>query len=297
MLREAMKPGPANIALAESAASAILPEVQLDAVTIGTALGALECIAPKGLKERWTVRRLSDDPPAYAVTLTHLEAGEPDALRVNVPSGDQDRMLQVFSIKELIDPPMPGGLTPETVLSAVDLALRMAGEGSKQPPAAVKFHPDSGLIILEAPPQQIGAIEGLLQRMRNDVERQRDRVERTGRQHLDDEMALRVASARVQSCEARLSFLKESLDRVTKLRDGGNVSEDEYRAGQMQLVNAQSDFGIAAAEAQSAKARLEAGSGLSGGGEADALRAQVSQLQQQVAALQAKIKAMEAKKK
>lgn len=305
LLRGAMKPQPSNIALSESAAGAVLPQVQLDAVTLGTALEAIQFIAPTGTGEQWVIQPLTngDEPPAFAVTLVrNRPMGMEPAVTSNVPAADQDRILQVFSIKELIDPSIPGGLTSETVLSAVEVALRMAGEGSKQTPAEVKFHPDSGLIILEAPPQQVGAIEGLLQRMRSDAERQQDRAERRAKQRLDNEMALRIAAAKVQNSQAREEFARQALDKMTQLHQSGNVSDDDVRKAQMDLVNADSDFQITSAELETAKARIDAdqtaaASASPSGGDADALRAQVSQLQQQVAALQAKIKELEAKKK
>lgn len=296
LLRASMRPAPANIAVSEEAGRKNLPTIDLDAVTLGTALGALQYIAPVGSGESWAVQMLSDEPPAYAVAVMR----EPASPTMGGGPATPDRMLQVFSIKELIDPSTPGGPSPETVLSAVDLALRMASPPTGEPPA-LKFHPDSGLIILDAPPQQVGAIESLLQRMRDDVSRQRDRMERAARERLENEVRLQSAAAKLEVCSARLDFAKQALDQVLKLQQSGNASTDDVRNAQMAMVNAKSDRDLVEIEMRAAKARIapppSAQSQDADPGETDALRSQVAQLTQQVAVLQAKIKEFESRKK
>jgi hypothetical protein len=297
MLREATRPSPANIALSEAAGQTKLPAVDLDSVTLGTAVYALQIIATSSQYDNWQVQQLSSDPPAYAVTV--FRTAIPDDQRSG--GGQPDRMLQVFSIKELIDPPTPGTPTPETVLSAVDLALRMAGTSADEPPA-LKFHPESGLLILDAPPQQVGAIESLLSRMRNDVFRQRDQVQDAARQRLDFETALQVAQVKAENAAARTGFAKQALDQMQALQQTGGASAGDLRQAQMEFMDSKNQNDMAAIELRAAKARLD---GLGerpaaegpGSGETGALREEVQRLRQQVATLEAKIKELEGRRK
>jgi hypothetical protein len=304
-LRVAAKPEPANVAVSESAAAAMLPPIRLDQVTMATALAAIEYIAPTSPMENWVIASLdrSGGPSnAFAVTLVRNSGpGAGSSHHESVQGAGQDRLLKVFSVKELIDRPPPGGGGPETVMSAVELALRMDSAGSLLVPE-VKFHPESGLLFLDASPQQIGAVSEVLGRMEGDTQRARDRADRLTRQRNEDEVAVRVAEAKLRQAQMRLEYVKDSVDRVRAMREKALASDQDVRVAEMELAEVISEVDLAQVERDAAVARASATAasmeGLPDGlGEARALRDQVVMLRQQVATLEAKIKELEGSKK
>jgi hypothetical protein len=299
-LREAVKPEPANIALSERAAVAILPPVRLEKVTVGTALGAIEFIAPSNANERWVIAPLSrqgpGEPEAYAVTLAQMQMGGPAQYTQTVSLPDEERVLQVFSLKEVIDGMAPqSGRSPDTVLSAVELALQM-GARTDDDPADVKFHADSGLLIINASREEVGSVAELLQRMRDDVMREQGVAQSVARRRIDDELNVNVAQAKREACEARLAFTADAVMRLKQLHEGGQTPIEEVRRAELERLNAESDLDIVTAELQAARARMEPVPGPSSPRTAD-LQAEVARLRDQVSQMQAKIKELEAKKK
>jgi hypothetical protein len=202
----------------------------------------------------------------------------------------EDRLLQVFSLKELIDDTEG----PDTVLSAVELALQM-GEPSKEP-AEVKFHADSGLLIINASRDEVSSVDELLHRMRDDVMRERGMAESAARRRLDDELSVNIAEAKLQTCEARLAFAADALERIKALHQTGQVPIEEVHAAELEQLNARSELDIVRAEHEAARARM-AHNTAPRSPPTPGLEAEVKSLREQVTTLQAKIKELEAKKK
>lgn len=132
-----------NIISGEDAAHVGVPSMSLKESPIGGVLKALE-----GL-ELWD---LTDKSP-WRVNCTssgNVYAVSPEAVPdPHKPSASAPNEVRVWGLKPVIE----SGVTADAALSAVQAALAMTGEK-----AEVKFHAETGLLLVSAPPQGLDTV-------------------------------------------------------------------------------------------------------------------------------------------
>ncbi len=196
--------------------------------------------------------------PAYLVTIEGF--GRPKA-------GQPERDFMVLPIRQITEA-LPGDppeivIPAETVLTAVETVIAIADpEGSA---TEIRFHPESGLLMLAGPSKALVAAEQVLGQITRDVEQRRDRARELQRaQGLTNPDALeqQLAEARAEDemMEVRLGNTHEQLQlaaeqfaQLKALADSGSASAAELRSGQQEFLELK-----ASAEEQQIKLRLAA---------------------------------------
>jgi hypothetical protein len=161
----------ANIVLPPRAAKVTMPAVSLKGVTLLDALNAIVAVADIPTDEDWMVRPLAtlgmggvamypgESMPGFALlTQSRMGRGVPGVLPGGPTALPVSARTEVFSVRDLLD----SGLKPDAVLTSLDTAMRM-DQRAEAPD--VKFHEESGLLILRASAEQLDAARQVVLRL------------------------------------------------------------------------------------------------------------------------------------
>lgn len=142
-----------NVVAEDEVGQATVPAIRLKGVTVGQAVDVLETISGDG-REIETRTALTTGSTAMVYSLRYS--------RVHQPSPQSP--ISVFQVSDIIDSGNGGaGTMPvNTLLTALEQAMVMVGG---EPPE-VKFHPDSGLLLLKGGRQQMDTAMDLLVNLR-----------------------------------------------------------------------------------------------------------------------------------
>ncbi|MCC7388202.1 MAG: hypothetical protein IT431_05495 [Phycisphaerales bacterium] len=230
-------------------------------------------------------------------------------------TGQAPRDFRVLPIREITEA-LPGDppeivLPAETVLTAIETVLGITNDDGIE--TEIRFHPESGLLMLAGPTISLNAAEQVLDRIFTDVEQRRDRArELQSSQGLnnpdmvEDQLnnaraEAEMAGARVQLAEQELAFAHEELQRMQAMFDAGTVAEGEYRHLQLRVATKEAEMREqkimlerCLQQAQQAERRLQrskeiVNSAGAGGSETDALRAENAMLRERLAVMEAQI--------
>lgn len=158
-----------NIVLAPLAATAKLPVMDLRGAGLEQALESACMVA-----ESTAVIRIKDfrgpGEPVFTITATEsaksvggmAPSGQPDG---TAPVGQvRAEKTEVFSLNRLLDPKDGSGFAVTTVLSAIETAT-----GGEQGLAAMRFHKESGLLIVRGRGDQLALVRDVLANLDRDV--------------------------------------------------------------------------------------------------------------------------------
>jgi hypothetical protein len=222
------------------------------------------------------------------------------------------RVLPIREITEALPGDPPEIVLPaETVLTAIETVLGIASADGAA--TEIRYHPESGLLMLAGPVNSLNAAEQVLDRIFTDVEQRRDRAREMQRsQGLNDPDVLEdqlnnaraeaeMSGARVQLAEQQLAFTHEELDRLRTMFDAGTVAEGEYRELQLRMAVKEAEvreqqimLERALQQVHQAERRLQRSKEIvantgAGGAEADALREENAMLRERLAVMEAQI--------
>lgn len=242
----------ANVVLPAEAAQVKVPPITLRDVSVQTALEALTYTLAEGSPDRFDIEpfgRSYPAAPAQAYAIRHFKASalQARALARGVPVLPSVA-VEVFSIRELSEladgeviisvdkSTQVRGLTPETILTSVEAALTLADIGGSPP--ELKFHQDSGLLIVRGSPQQLELVRGVLRELRNQVNqrtaarkaKERAEAEREYRRKRL-EVEVRLQEQEVQLAESNLAKLREGIP----LADGQVLKPHPNEVAQAEL--------------------------------------------------------------
>ncbi len=163
----------ANIVMATRAAEAMVPPMELRGAGLEQALESA-CMVVEGPVEVRVKDSGGQGQPVY--TILALERRQPGV--VGPPSADQV-VQRVFTLNNLTMPRGSGlGVEPlavETILSAVELVTTADG---KSP--LLRFHKDSGLLLVRGTNEQVANANEALAVMANDLDAREQRARRFG---------------------------------------------------------------------------------------------------------------------
>ncbi len=262
-VQKAAAPAAVNVIRPAEAASVQAPPISLRNVTVKTALESLRFAFQDSGEHRFQVEDFGGDAgsePVYAVRYGRMSS------RAAAPPPADDRTIEVFSIRDLIEPTNPGAdpsgtISRDHILSAVDTALRLDDRQNETPPE-IKYHQDTGLLIVRGTGEQVNLIRALLLRVRDDAKSRRSDAEVFGSQLRGLEGELRRMMTELDVKKKEADMLKARLDRSRKLRDAGTASEDELAAIELQYTRGMGEVQMVSARIeqleQEIKARREA---------------------------------------
>jgi hypothetical protein len=213
-----------NIVLGTEAGMVHIPGMKMNYVAPLTAIQAAVAV--------------SEGPAGRQLALEVLGAGGEKGTTVAISQrsregpADVTQNLMVFSIKDIID--AKGVDAAESLFSAVKLGLSMIENepGAAAAPAAdIKLHKESSLMLIRGTPRQLQTISQILDPIRSDCARLRERKERT-------EAAaalLKQAEERYKDAQARAEELSRMMAKY--ITDYGQ-SKDALVIDQMNTVQA-----------------------------------------------------------
>lgn len=265
-LRAAAMSQPVNIVVSKAAAKAELAPIQLRDATISSAVEAIRAAGEEG--GSWLITDVGR--PSDAGTLVYLvdfraRPTKPPALQSTPESNADLQRIEVFSLRQVIEPdpndPRGAGVheSPEVVLAAVEATLAMTDERTEGKPE-LKFHKDSGLLIVRAGPRTLAAISSVVDSIRRDVTRRRDSV------RLSMPSPAALAQAKAQMAKAQVIFTSREREladagqraaRLAQLRAAGSVSEEEARGAAAGVASAESALRMSQIELDVARQQYE----------------------------------------
>jgi hypothetical protein len=215
--------GTVNIVLSNDEVGSIrLPAINLESVTLDSAVGLLESEVWPGDKHLWVhVEKLgaSTGPkanPVYRIS-THRQGG------ASVPE------VRVWSVAGL----MTQGVAAEEVLTAVESSVELlAGE---VPAAEVRFHDATGLVIARGHDEQLAAIDRVVDGLRRTVheryEAKRDRGSEKLVAELQDVLKQREMEVRDLRMELETALIKR--ERLQQENDELHAMVQECRRAEL----------------------------------------------------------------
>lgn len=281
---------PVNVVLSPAARDVDLAPIELESVDVQT---AIESIAAATDQDRgsWHIERIGPEvqyrtlpsgtmvpmlpssQPAFKVELLAAPPAS-QSNRASRPGGqlfpsvpDSRPMVSVNSVRDLLkDPDSPSnsaGVTPQTLLSAVEAALQMTMQENEAAPD-VKFHPEASLLIVRGDASQQGAVKSVLDQLRQDAA-SRNAAQDSRKQDAIREIQMKAAmdEARTQrrAAEDRLAAAVERMNRVRKLQESGTAAAEELDAAtaEFQKARTERDLAMLKEEQQGQVAKVMAG--------------------------------------
>ncbi len=309
---------PVNVVIRGEADDVRIPQVFLERVS---ARSALELVTGSYTINDLPVRVDLSIPGAFPNAFTG--PGEPIYL-IEVRRETGRRTLQtgrlmpaetlVVSIRDLITPlpgePADSPLPREAVLTAIETALTTATPDADP---AVRFHEDTGLVIMNAPPVALGAAQSAINAISADLARRREIVKSQLSRSMADaarlEMELTDARANfelqsigIERAKQRVAVAEQELNERRKLAEQSAIPPSDLRESEERLAEAVTMMRAAEVERERAAHRMTAMQSMletarapsqgAGTDPAARLAAENLSLRERVAALEAELKAM-----
>lgn len=270
-LRKAAGEEPVNVVLSKEAADVALTGISLRMVSLDNAVQAIEPAAGS-IDGAFSIRRIkplvatnSGASAVYAVD--YQKRFRPIQPGTDRPVGDPE--IQVFSLKPLIEPSPEDGPArvtenAETVLTAIQTALDLE-TSPNVPRADVKYHRESGLLIVRAIGGQLRAVDACLERMRDDVNRRRASIRVSPEDLIERKANIARAEFGVQQSKIQVDIAAKILNQLQAMRDAGNVGEGEITKAEAELQKNHTQLAMAEAEVNRARELLAVTEARAGG--------------------------------
>lgn len=237
------KEAPVNAVVSKELYSVQIPPVELSDTTVYAALSALTVLVPRNEYEL-SVKPLSQmGLPQY-----HPNAFAVEAQRRFSSPDQMPQSLRIYSVRDLLA--APGEAEGERVSSATLLtALRTAlGEvpGAGDPPPEVKFHAESGLLIVRATEIEQDTVKQVVREVGASVKN--DAVAR--RAAAARKLDLARGEQRVLLSQRVIENLRNRLESARKMQEAGTVPAGEVQNLQLEYNRAETELAMAQAERQ-----------------------------------------------
>jgi hypothetical protein len=285
---------PVNISLQGDAAGVEVEPMSLRNVTvesalraaIGNRIGTQFLPDGSGLELKFeSVQSGPEDASVFVITRS------PSSFR-NSPPPPRER-VEVLSIQRLVSG--DGATTPDVVLTAIDTGL-MLQQSDREPRPQIKFHKDSGLLLIRGDPQDVALATEIVKRMMSDHDRQTSEAARRKAASIERGAALRQAMVKLRVAEAEADLAEQRVNEAAQQVDKGMRSPSELPQLKLEAQRAQANREMVQIEIDRLKQEEEAGIGGPGaepGAGADTPASQDPR-DAVIAALQARVAALEA---
>lgn len=168
-----------NIVLSTDAARAEVPPIELHGAGLDQ---VVQAVAASATAEFTVVAReyRGGGELVYTLVAAPVSPGAPMPRRVDP---NERVVTQVFSLNALTDVAKDGnatgtGFAAPAILSAVETAIEASAPGVAGVVPLLRYHPDSGLLIVRATREQIEIAKDVLVNLENDVSRRRQTGQR-----------------------------------------------------------------------------------------------------------------------
>jgi len=261
-LKEACKPHPVNVVLSESAATDRLAPISLRAVSLAAAMQAIPAASSSGVNS-WQIVRLMDALPGEtAVQDNALAAPVYQVYRAPArkDSGQQRVIMEVFSVQRIVGRESDAAAAEKrvaAVLTAAETALRMDDHHATAP--EMKFHKESGLLIVRGEQEDVMAVKDVIERMSDDSGKAAEEAARRESVARQIEIGIRKAELNVKNAQSQLDLSKAKLGQVEQLAAKGAVSSTEALEMKAEVDRRAAAHELAVLEFEAAKTAIDGG--------------------------------------
>lgn len=259
-LQQAAGEEPVNVVTPAVAKRVELPPITLRGVTTYTALAAVRAAFEENSEHQFNVRAVGAGEDA-TFSLEYMRIN-PNPEQPASPFRDSRRKdLQVYSIRDLIEPAMDGGAAAskvayEDILAAVEAAMKLL---DVEEAPRMMFHKETGLLMVGGTPDQTAVVDTLIKRVREDMQR-RWSEERSGRKaSAERTRRLTLMRNEVRLAELELVQAEERLKRVQQRVDGGLEPKDMLSQAGLEWERAKANLERRQLELQSVEEEADAG--------------------------------------
>ncbi len=243
---------PLNIILQNEAADLPVPPIELRSVAVGTALEVAVpdrsevFMADDGSQGRLTqtIRQINSDSrfaPAYIINVVR-QTRRPG---VNSASSQPSTSIEVFSLAEIVRDESE----IESALHAVDIALGLSPSSNK---AELKYHEETGLLIVSGTKAQIKSINKVIVRLSDAAESGAISAQARAARVLNARATMFELQADVEELELMRALAAEELTATAKLAEKNMATDQDVR-------KANSKAKITESRLKVARARFAAG--------------------------------------
>ncbi len=227
--------GGVNIVSFADLSSLPMPEVRMKEVTFMTAMDLLSNV-------QWA----DDTGRQWALTVDWLG----DAVAINRSdmgrAGVSEQRSEVWSIEQY-----QPAIAPEDILSSVEVALAML-DGK----ANVRYHADTGLLIVRGTVDQLNAVQRILKGL-EDTKGSRNVAAINRQQAALAEVDMAEAQARLTVASHEHAMLQSRLETTRKMRDAGNLDDYAVQEAELQVAKAEGRMQQCEADIQRAQIKIK----------------------------------------
>ena len=298
MLKAACKPRPVNVVLAGSAGKQVMSAVSLEGASLAAAMQAIPAASVSG-PDAWRVKRLAD-------VLAGEEAGDTrdvaPVYQVMFVEARNDPfrapwVMEVFSMRGVVEGAAAGQAADDRIasaLTAVETALQMDAQRTAAP--EMKFHKESGLLIVRGAPEDVAAVKEVIGRMSDDAGRASDEAARRESARKINEINVMRAQVNLKAAHDRMEMATARMKELEQMYAAGTAPTGEVRQAKVELSEREADVQRAELEVQAAQAAVQGGGAWRGAKESrlgsGEGKGDVEQLRHENEALKDKLEAM-----
>lgn len=279
-LKKAAGPGtPVNAILSDSASRMALAPISLKSVSVETALQAIEAAAGSA-DGVWLIGAIGQVMP-------DVLGGVAQAFSVDFRPNERmargmSRRLVVYSMDEVTG--AQGGVTPEVVLTAIESTLAMQTDPATK--AELKYHKESGLLIVRGMAQDVEAVAQVLDRLGDDIRRRTRDASRAKSADILLRGNVQRAEIRVRVTREEVARAEQHLNETRAHVERGTASSAELRDAEGAVSHARAEFEMAMVELDQAQGQAQAAAAApQDSPEISELKALIHQLQDEVKTL------------
>lgn len=234
----------ANIVIMPDAGKVVMPAVQLKSVGVEGALSLLQDRTAQ-VGTQVLQLRLVDYPGRAPL-------GEQAVYSVVADGVTQPTQIKVYSVADLLS----GDLSSDDLMTAIETAMDLLSDSHA--PAEVRFHPETGILIVRGDPDQTEAVKDVIGQLFDGVQRKRresrqqddyHNAQNEARKQADRANALEAqlndARSAAAELEARFALTQQELERVrdqlTATEQAKTDCESRLRVLQIEIAKLKGD--------------------------------------------------------
>ncbi len=227
-VRDAAGAQPVNVVVSGEADIAV-PAVSLNRASVMASVALLEHLVVQGHEIEVSGTPDGGGEPVYIVRIrktSPLSAG-------NDPNRSYTD-LAVFSLRSLLETPgIPGARArADDLLTAMETALKMADDA---PGAEMKFHPESGVLVIRGTPAQTSAVQRLLSEVKDDLAKVGMAAHQAAERESQLQHEIRMAEVQVGMAGDELRLSEQVFSKIQEVFNAGQASDIDRNNAEMDV--------------------------------------------------------------
>jgi hypothetical protein len=243
-LKANVKESPVNVVMQRGVELVIVPRIELDRVSLTTALNILDFAEitrrDEDLYRPLHVMQVDEDTaaPVWVISMQQTPSSEQQSQGPGPASEDLIPTLHIFGVSDILNG--EGAMSPEDLLTAIKVALELSFPG--QQPPELRLHRETGTLVLRAARGQVRAIESLVTNLSVNTHQRRRELQATTRERIEHEHRMRMSQISLQVAEERIAAAERRRSHMEQLQQAGSASDSELMAANDVVETARAEF-------------------------------------------------------